>query len=421
MYEGCAELPEAVAPWCGQGWLTSDSFLYSTGARSASATQASSTDLGAVIVSIGAELQKVLELAPEYSRVPSPAMRARDEACRRLQGELRVVLAAMPATARLVLDVAVGGRQGSYSPLAWLRIYSPEHSPGATAGVYLAYLFAADGSRVYLSIQQGSSEVRSGRMRPVNDPAELLARGAAARSAIAYLIDSPIGAGMTVGIDLGLRWLSSVGSYSKQRIRNYEHANILATEYDSGAIPATGTLVADLHRGIVLLAALYGDLALVDEVGPPLLGTTTRTASPAAERAQGILREAATRRAVELHAEDRAEAYFQSLGWSVQRVGAQHLGYDLDCENAEGTRLHVEVKGTQSLGEEVFLTRNEASHSGPRSECGAEHALYVLSDVEVVGSDAPKCTGGIPHCVQPWTVHRDALTPTVYTYRVPGR
>jgi hypothetical protein len=65
-------------------------------------------------------------------------------------------------------------------------------------------------------------------MRPVSDPADLLARGAAARSALRNLAESPLRAGMTVTIDLGWRGLSSVGSYSKQRIRNYEYANILA-------------------------------------------------------------------------------------------------------------------------------------------------------------------------------------------------
>jgi hypothetical protein len=375
------------------------------------------------MASIGAELQNVLDLAPEYTRVSSPSMRARDDACRRLQDELRKVLASMPAgVARLKLDVGVGGRQGSYSPLAWIRIYSPEHSPGATAGVYLAYLFAADGSRVYLSLQQGSSEVRSGHMRPVRDPAELLARGAAARSAIRDLIDSPLGAGMTVRVDLRWRRLSSVGSYSKHRIGNYEYANILAIEYDSGDIPATGALVADLYRGVALLTALYGEVTLKEDASSPPLGSMMPDpADPSAARAQGLLREAAIRRAVELRAEDSAEAHFRGLGWSVQRVGPKQFGYDLDCVNAEGASLHIEVKGTQGLGEEVFLTRNEAAHNGPQTECRADHALYVLSGVEVSGADAIKCVGGIPHCIQPWTVDPAALTPTVYAYRVPGR
>lgn len=61
------------------------------------------------MVSIGVELQKVLDLAPEYTRVPSPSMRARDEACRRLQDELRKVLTTIPAAANHKLDVG-GGR-----------------------------------------------------------------------------------------------------------------------------------------------------------------------------------------------------------------------------------------------------------------------------------------------------------------------
>src|SRR6185437_3824538 len=94
-----------------------------------------------------------------------------------------------------------------------------------------------------------------------------------------------------------------------------------------------------------------------------------------AARIQGLLRETAVRRAVEIYAEDHAESYLQKHGWTVERVGSQKLGYDLECINQQGGLLHVEVKGTQSLGEEVFLTRNEVLHSGPQGECDAEHAL----------------------------------------------
>jgi hypothetical protein len=376
-----------------------------------------------MVALIGAELQGVLDLAPQYTRAASPAMRARDEACTRLKRELEQALAVVPSVgSHPGLKVAVGGRQASYSPLAWVRVYAPEYSPRATAGVYLAYLFAADGIRVYLSLQQGSSEIRSGEMRPVGDPAELLARGAAARSAVRYLVESPLGAGMTVGIDLGWR-LASVGSYSKQRIRNYEYANILAVEYESGAIPADDILVADLHRGVMLLSALYGDVVLLEDAS--LLqssGPEQNTVGRGASQAQGYLKDAVIRRAVELHAEDSAEAYFHRIGWpNVERVGSQHLGYDLECRSADGLMLHVEVKGTQGLGEEVFLTRNEAAHSGPHSPCEAAHALYVLSEIEVTGTSTVKCTGGVPYCVQPWMVKHAALTPTVYAYRVPGR
>jgi hypothetical protein len=122
---------------------------------------------------------------------------------------------------------------------------------------------------------------------------------------------------------------------------------------------------------------------------------------------------------VEVYAEDSAESYFRKSGWNVKRVGAQKLGYDLECVNPAGEILHVEVKGTQSLGEEVFLTRNEACHNGPQSQCSAEHALYVLSRIEIHESDGIKCTGGSPNSVWPWTINQASLTPTVYAYRVP--
>jgi Domain of unknown function (DUF3883) len=170
---------------------------------------------------------------------------------------------------------------------------------------------------------------------------------------------------------------------------------------------------------LTLLTVLYGDAAPPDPDMLPAGPGPGDMAGLGTARVQGLLQEAAIRRAVEVHAEDGAEAYFRGLGWSVERVGPLKLGYDLECADASGTRLHVEVKGTQGLGEEVFLTRNEASHNGPQSGCGAQHALYVLSGIKVDATARITCTGGTPACVWPWTVEQAALTPTVYAYRVP--
>ena len=371
--------------------------------------------------SIGTDLKLIMELAPLYSRLSTPAMRARDEACRSLQRELRDALTLVPTIAvGSELDVAVGGHQGYYGPLAWVRIYSRKHSPNATAGIYLAYLFAVDGQRAYLSLQQGSSEIRAGNVRPVNDIDKLLDDGAAARSAIQDLIESPLAAGTTISMDLAWRE-RSVSSYSRRRVQNYEYANILAIEYDSYNVPANDILLADLYRMLTLLMELYGDAVLTAAGG---LVSRDIPASGAAgtdaARIQGLLRETAVRRAVEIYAEDHAESYLQKHGWTVERVGSQKLGYDLKCINQQGGLLHVEVKGTQSLGEEVFLTRNEVLHNGPQAECGAEHALFVLSRIEVSDTVGIECSGGSPDWIWQWTVDQKLLTPTEYTYRVPN-
>jgi hypothetical protein len=73
---------------------------------------------------------------------------------------------------------------------------------------------------------------------------------------------------------------------------------------------------------------------------------------PSAASGQGPLRDAIIRCAVELWAEDSALKYFEDRKWHVKRVGPLKLGHDLHCMNDLGQELHVEVKGTQSQGEE---------------------------------------------------------------------
>jgi hypothetical protein len=70
-----------------------------------------------------ADLQQVLDLAPGYSRVSNPVMRSRDQACKRLADELRTALLNLPAGRGPGSGGAIG-RQGSYSPVAWIRIFS---------------------------------------------------------------------------------------------------------------------------------------------------------------------------------------------------------------------------------------------------------------------------------------------------------
>lgn len=93
-----------------------------------------------------------------------------------------------------------GGRQASFSPVPWLRVYVPKYSPGATDGFYIVYLFSADGSAVYLSLNQGTSEWRTGKMRPLRDDAELRARAAAARLALSTWQSPMLGAASTIDL-----------------------------------------------------------------------------------------------------------------------------------------------------------------------------------------------------------------------------
>lgn len=375
-------------------------------------------------------MQRVLDLAASYSKDEAPAMLDRDKATAALASGLHSLLAPMTTVfglEALNMRAKSGGRQSSYSPVPWVRVYSKEYAPTAMSGFYLVYLFAADGSRVYLSLNQGTSEWRSGAMRPINDRNVLLGRAAEARGALADFAESPAVTAGQVALDLAWASVGSVGVESKKRIKNYEDGNILAYAYPSGQIPSGDVLLEDLADMLPLLAELYGtplDPAAYGDLPVLVLDPSDRkpaaTARKAAARSQGRQLDSVARRAIELHAEDLAEQHFEESGWVVRRVGHLKLGYDLECTLADRT-LHVEVKGTQTLGEEVVLTPNEVRHIRETDKCDATHALYVVSQIQLDRSDGVRCSGGRERLLRPWDIDSAHLTPTKYAYRVPGQ
>jgi len=373
-------------------------------------------------------VQVLLAAAPEYSLTATPAMRRREAALGDMVTRLDEVvpeLAQGLGLSSLGLRARFGGRQGNqYSPTAWVRVYAPDYSRTAVEGFYIVYLFATDGSAVYLSLNQGTSEFRSNEMRPVNDRAELRARAAEARRSLSDFEGTPLMRSATIAMDLTWASTPGVGPYSRRRTRNYEDANIIALRYSAEAIPPDEDLLQDLSDMLPLLAALY------QQPQNPPSAERTPDDTPESEPAEIAKRtrqrerdnelDQAARIAVEKFAEDAAE---RALGpeWDVKRVGHLHLGYDLDCRHRPtGRLLHVEVKGRRDSGEEVELTRGEVRHlRAYGGDCQAEHALFVLSRIEVTRSPVVSCAGGTPFLCRDWSPEHDALDPSEYTYRVP--
>jgi hypothetical protein len=158
--------------------------------------------------SISDDIQRILDLAAEYSRGPSRAMLERASTAEALADKLATSLSEPPGTTTLRdlhLLVRAGGRQANFSPIPWVRVYSKRYAPTAQEGIYLVYLFSADGSAAYLSLNQGTSEFRSGAMRSINDQRILFSRAAQARSALGDLMESEGTAGATLSIDLHLK------------------------------------------------------------------------------------------------------------------------------------------------------------------------------------------------------------------------
>jgi hypothetical protein len=135
--------------------------------------------------------------------------------------------------------------------------------------------------------------------------------------------------------------------------------------------------------------------------------------------AQGRQQDPLVAKAVEVYAEDRAISYFDKKGWTVSRVGHMKLGYDLHCTDSSGGSLHIEVKGTQGLGQQVILTANEVVHNQTSVRCNSSHALFVVSEIQLDHDGEIRCFGGSERCIWPWVIEATALSPVQYRYRLP--
>ena len=116
------------------------------------------------------------------------------------------------------------------------------------------------------------------------------------------------------------------------------------------------------------------------------------------------------RKIVELHAMKVAQKYFEKLGYDVDDVSGDGP-FDLLCIK-DFKELHVEVKGTTSLGGQVILTRNEVKHFQTTKH---GRALFVLHSVTLKDGYAK---GGKAKVFMRWKLRDDDLTPTHYTYLV---
>ena len=353
----------------------------------------------------------VLNLADEFQTNASPEMIERQEL---VESGAEFLRSWVPDLELLVsseggkLSTKSGGRQSHFAPVPWIRIFNPDYSPSASAGFYLVYLFAADGSSVYLSLNQGTSEFRANKMRPVTTPGELDNRAAIARSKLDDW-DSGILTEGEFQIDLGVEKIE-VGAESKLRARNYEHANIVAIKYAASNIPQDEVLLKDLKSMAPLLGALQGQS--VPTTSTKHDGPATK---PAVPKVQGRMMDSKAKIAVELRAMKLAEDHYSSLGWNVEDT-SKYQSFDLKLTRSADEYMHVEVKGTTGAGIGVNLTHGEVKNV----LSGAPTSLFVVRNIKVTyNADGSRdASGGDIQIIEPWVLEESRLVPTEYRYSV---
>lgn len=133
----------------------------------------------------------------------------------------------------------------------------------------------------------------------------------------------------------------------------------------------------------------------------------------AATTGQGFQITPELRKKIEDLAVEKAEKYFESLGYKVEYVGNKR-SYDLECRKGKDV-LRVEVKGTQTDGASVILTPKEVLNAVKHNT-----ALFVLHSIKCFKTGSSySATGGEPFALNPWLIESHGiLKPLSYMYEI---
>ena len=281
--------------------------------------------------------------------------------------------------------------------------------PGAGHGFYPVLLFRADGSGFYLSLS-----VATGRPFGTPNKSEIeLISNRAQRFRPWFSSLGVLGLGAEPSLDLRIERGVGVG---------YRYGSVVHKFYDRALLPTE----SDLGHDVVALTKeysefcsrrdardLYSELTVTEA---ELTGEKNQRYSRSGGTGQGFAGDSKIRRAVEQYAVDKAIAYFEGNGWSVDPSPQKNRPYDLLCKRATNI-LHVEVKGTVGTGEKVIITRGEANHTLGNPE---QAVLFVVSDINInrgSGSE-PVLSGGAVRKLEPWNLDDTDLNPISYEFQV---
>ncbi len=144
---------------------------------------------------------------------------------------------------------------GRWARSPWVAILDPLVSDSAQSGYYVVYLYREDLSGLYLSLNQGVTDVRKIYGSTVKNA--LKTRAVDFRSKLGEI------PGKFRALQIDLR-PSSPSNYSA----DYEAGNIIATFYDRANMPTERVLIEDLHSMVELYSKLsYKENLAVGTIG----------------------------------------------------------------------------------------------------------------------------------------------------------
>jgi hypothetical protein len=163
------------------------------------------------------------------------------------QNHLREVYRQLPARVPPGMKVLVSGAGQSLAMVPWIAILDRDVTTTAQEGLYVVYLYSADLTRVYLSMNQGATQhlnnAKESGVKGVRAEQAALADLRHESELIRANLDAVVLKDLLTTIDLGV---------SRFLPRGYEEGNIAAVEYDPTQLPDEAALRADLARFLAL-------------------------------------------------------------------------------------------------------------------------------------------------------------------------
>lgn len=144
---------------------------------------------------------------------------------------------------------------------------------------------------------------------------------------------------------------------------------------------------------------------------PEAESDATEVAAVAQERAAGFQSNPQIRGAIEDHAMKAAKKELEKQGFRKFENTAATRPYDFTCTRA-GKKFFVEVKGTQTTGNAILLTKNEVKHV--KANAGS-CVLVIIHSIKVSRKKVAK--GGIPEITEKWNLAHGKLIPIQYLWR----
>lgn len=177
-------------------------------------------------------------------------------------------LAAIPEVVPRQIKVVPSAGKGNWASVPWISLLDPRETDTTQRGVYVVYLFRGDMSGLYVTLNQGVTELKD--LPAAEQTQEMRRRAEAIRARVPDLA----AAGFALDNEISLKSATALGA-------KYEPSTIAHKFYPADDLPELDELAADLH------ALLDAYATYLDKKNTPV---TKATSSSAQSRSQDFER-----------------------------------------------------------------------------------------------------------------------------------